>query len=172
MPAPQPTEPLRLLFLCTQNSARSQIAEALLQARRDPRVVAGSAGTSPGPRVQPMAVQVLAERGIDWSRAQPKSIDDIASERWDLIITVCDNARESCPTFPGHPITAHWGVPDPAAVVGNEATVRRAFEDAALILGRRIDLLLALPFHQLEALAFQQRVRAIGEYGTAPERAD
>ncbi len=166
----QPTEPLRVLFLCTQNSARSQIAEALLNARRDTRLVAGSAGTNPGPRVQPMAVQVLATRGIDWSHARPKSIDDVVSERWDLIITVCDNARESCPTFPGHPITAHWGVPDPAAAIGDEGAVRQAYENAALILGRRIDLLLALPFHQLELLALEKKVRAIGEHGTEPAR--
>ncbi len=170
MAGPQPKEPLRVLFLCTGNSARSQIAEALLSSRRDTRLVAGSAGTSPGPRVQPMAVQILAERGIDWSRARPKGIDDVASERWDLIITVCDNARETCPTFPGHPITAHWGVPDPAAVIGDEPAVRQAYENALLILGRRIDLLLALPFHQLELLAFEKQVRAIGEYGTERAR--
>ncbi len=161
-------KPLRVLFLCTQNSARSQIAEALLNARRDTRLVAGSAGTNPGPRVQPMAVQVLAARGIDWSRARPKSIDDVGSERWDFIITVCDNARESCPTFPGHPITAHWGVPDPAGVTGDEGTVRQAYEATAFLLGRRIDLLLALPFQQLELLALEKKIRAIGEYGTEP----
>ena len=170
MPQPQGTEPLRVLFLCTQNSARSQIAEALLQARGDPRIVVGSAGTNPGPRVQPGAVQVLAHRGIDWSQARPKSIDEIASERWDLIITVCDNARESCPTLPGHPSTAHWGVPDPAAVTGDEATVRRAYQNTAIVLGRRIDLLLALPFEQLERLAFERKVRAIGETEAHPLR--
>ncbi len=166
----QSTKRLHILFLCTQNSARSQIAEALLNSRRDARLVAGSAGTSPGRRVQPMAVRVLAERGIDWSQARPKSIDDVASERWDLIVTVCDNARESCPTFPGHPITAHWGVPDPAAVIGDEGAVREAYENTALILGRRIDLLLALPLHQLELLALEKKVRAIGEHGTEPAR--
>ncbi len=168
MAGPQPKEPLRVLFLCTQNSARSQIAEALLHSRHDPRLLAGSAGTHPGPRVQPLAIQVLAEHGIDWSHAHPKSIDAILGQRWDLVITVCDRAQESCPTLPGRPITAHWGVPDPAAVVGDDASRRRAYRDTVLILGRRIDLLLALPLHQLEALAFEKAVRAIGAEGTAP----
>jgi len=159
---------LRVLFLCTQNSARSQIAEALLRSRGDPRLVVASAGTQPGDRVNPLAVEILSERGIDWSSARPKAIEDLAGERWDLVITVCDRARESCPVFPGRPMTAHWGVPDPAAVVGDDATRRRAFRDAAQILGRRIDLMAALPFHELEALALEQRLRAIGREGLAP----
>lgn len=162
---------LHVLFLCTQNSARSQIAEALMQARHDARLLVGSAGTHPGGRVHPLAMETLAERGIDWSAARPKAIEAVADERWDLIITVCDKAQEACPAFPGRPITAHWGVPDPAAVVGDDATRRRAFQSAAHLLGHRIDLMLALPFEQLEALALEQRLRAIGREGASFEPA-
>jgi arsenate reductase len=158
---------LRVLFLCTQNSARSQMAEALLQTKHDPRLLAASAGTHPAGRVHPLAVEVLAEHGIDWSAARPKAIEAVAQEPWDFVITVCDKAQEACPTFPGRPVTAHWGVPDPAAVVGDDARRRRAFHAAAQVLGHRIDLMLALPFEQLEALALEQRLRAIGREGAS-----
>ena len=107
--------PLRLLFLCTGNSARSQIAEALLNARRDPRIEAGSAGTFPATVVNPHAIAVLRSYGIDAASARPKTIEDVSGQRWDIVITVCDSARESCPVFPGTPVMAHWGIPDPAA---------------------------------------------------------
>lgn len=154
--------PLRVLFLCTQNSARSQIAEALLSVRRHGGLVAASAGTEPADGVHPMAIEELARRGIDWSTARPKSIDDVAGDTWDIVITVCDRARESCPTFRGEPVTAHWGIPDPAQVEGDEDVRRRAFSDAVLMLGRRIDLLLALPFRSLERMALEYRLRQIG----------
>lgn len=153
---------LRVLFLCTHNSARSQIAEALLSVRRHSGLVAASAGTEPADRVHPMAVEELARRGIDWSAARPKSIDDVAGETWDVVITVCDRAKESCPTFRGEPVTAHWGIPDPGQVEGDEDARRRAFSDAVLMLGRRIDLLLALPFSSLERMALEYRLRRIG----------
>jgi protein-tyrosine-phosphatase len=154
---------LRVLFLCTQNSARSQIAEALLNARRDPRVTAASAGTRPAAQVNPFAAEVLRELDIEHRGARPKSIDEVLDDPWDIVITVCDSARESCPVFPGRPITAHWGVPDPAEAEGDEEAKRRAFRDAAMTLGRRIDLLLALPMEKLEGLALEGRVRGIGE---------
>lgn len=162
---------MRVLFLCTGNSARSQIAEALLTTKRDPRLEAGSAGTAPAPRVNPFAIEELKRRGIDWSHARPRTVDDAMKERWDIVITVCDSARESCPVFPGRPVTAHWGVPDPAAVIGDDLTRRRAFQEAALVLGRRIDLLVALPLERLEALALSQKLKAIGREGSAPKAA-
>lgn len=137
--------PLSVLFLCTGNSARSQIAEALLAARSKGRFRVGSAGVRPASVVNPFAVETLRERGIDWTGHVPKTVDAIAHERWDLVITVCDNAKESCPIFPGQPVFAHWGMADPAEVVGEDSKKREAFRLTALLLARRIDLLLALP---------------------------
>jgi protein-tyrosine-phosphatase len=161
--------PLRLLFLCTANSARSQIAEALLNARRDPRIEAGSAGTHPAPAVNPGAIEVLRAYGIDVSVARPKTIEDVSGERWDIVITVCDSAREHCPVFPGKPVMAHWGIADPAAAP--EPVKRRAFEDAARVLNRRIELLLALPLDKLEALALERELAQIATAHGTPEGA-
>ena len=111
--------------------------------------------------MNPLTVDVLREFGIDWSRRQPKGIDAVMDRQWDLIITVCDQAREACPTFPGRPAFAHWGMPDPAAVVGADDVRRQAFRDTVHYLSRRIDLLLALPLEKLERLALEQRVRGI-----------
>jgi protein-tyrosine-phosphatase len=158
--------PLKVLFLCTGNSARSQIAEAMLEAKHDARLKGGSAGTAPAPRVNPFALEELERRGISWSHARPKTVDAVMNERWDIVITVCDNARESCPVFPGQPVTAHWGVADPAAVEGDDDTKRRAFRDAAILLARRLDLLVALPLERLEALALSKKLGEIGELGT------
>lgn len=162
---PAANKPLKLLFLCTGNSARSQIAEALLQQKGKGRFLVGSAGSHPAVRVNPFAVEILAEAGIDWSGRIPKRTDDVAGTDWDFVITVCDRARESCPIFPGHPILAHWGMPDPAEVEGSDDEKRRAFRDTFVVLGRRIDLLLALPMESLERMALEQRVRAIGGVG-------
>ena len=161
-----PDRRLRVLFLCTRNSARSQIAEALLNARRNTRLEAASAGAEPADQVHPIALAELARRGIDWSSARPRSVDEVSDEEWDMVITVCDRARESCPALPGKPVTAHWGIPDPAAVDGDDHTRQHAFSDAALMLGRRIDLLLALPFESLERMALEYRLRQIGEEPT------
>jgi protein-tyrosine-phosphatase len=153
---------LKVLFVCTANSARSQIAEALVRARSDARIEAGSAGTQPAPRVNPLAVAVLREYGIDATTARPKTIDEVVGAGWDIVITVCDSARESCPIFPGQPALAHWGVADPAAVEGDDATKLKAFREAALVLSRRIDLMLALPMEKLESLALESELRRIG----------
>ncbi|MDQ2930436.1 MAG: arsenate reductase ArsC [Gemmatimonadota bacterium] len=142
-------EPPSVLFLCTGNSARSQIAEALLAARGKGMFRVGSAGVRPAAVVNPFAVDTLRERGIDWTGHAPKTIDAIAHERWDLVITVCDNVKESCPIFPGHPVFAHWDMPDPAEVVGEDSKKREAFRLTALLLARRIDLLLALSLETL-----------------------
>lgn len=157
----------RVLFLCTGNSARSQIAEALLNLKGAGRFQASSAGSSPAGRINPYTIDILREAGIEWVGHQPRGLDGLEREPWDIVITVCDNARETCPIFPGQPVVAHWGMPDPAAVEGTEQVRRRAFTDAFSLIGRRIDLLLALPVEKLERLALEARVKAIGGDVTA-----
>ena len=151
----------RLLFLCTGNSARSQMAEAILNARSKGRLRAESGGSKPAARVNPLAIETLQEHGIDWRGHPPRSVEGLEREPWDFVITVCDRAKESCPIFPGQPVLAHWGMEDPAEAAGEEAA-KKAFRDAYLILARRIDLLLALPVEKLERLALQARLKAIG----------
>jgi protein-tyrosine-phosphatase len=152
----------RVLFLCTGNSARSQMAEALLNWKGRGRFHAESAGSRPAERVNPHAIETLREYNVTWSGHAPRTIDGLEREPWDFVVTVCDRAKEACPIFPGQPILAHWGMPDPADVAGDDATKRAAFKDAFLLLSRRIDLLLALPMEKLERLALEARVRAIG----------
>ena len=154
--------PLRVLILCTGNSARSQIAEALLAHKGAGRFEVASAGSRPASRVNPVAVEVLREVGISWDGKVPKGLDGLDAQRWDFVITVCDRAKEACPIFPGTPILAHWGMPDPAEVEGTDDARRRAFRETLLVLGRRIDLLLALPIAKLERLALEREVRSIG----------
>jgi arsenate reductase len=156
------SEQLRVLILCTGNSARSQIAEALINHKGAGRMLAGSAGAQPAPRVNPLAVRVLGEAGIDWHGHAPQGIDAVFGQPWDIVITVCDRAKESCPVFPGQPVTAHWGMPDPAEVQGTDDDKLAAFRDTLHLLGRRIDLLLAIPREKLERYVLEQRVRAIG----------
>jgi arsenate reductase (thioredoxin) len=135
----------RLLFLCTGNSARSQMAEAILNAKGEGRFEAASAGSQPVARVNPYALDTLREFAIPWSGHPPRSVAGLEREHWDYVITVCDRAKESCPIFPGKPALAHWSLPDPAEVAGDDAAKRAAFRAAFLELSRRIDLLLALP---------------------------
>ena len=162
--------PIRVLILCTGNSARSQMAEALLNRKAAGRFIAESAGSQPAARVNPFAVEVLREVGIEWQGRRPRGIDSLEFENWDIVITVCDNAREACPIFPGHPVLAHWGMEDPADVVGDDETKRRAFRDALRLMSRRIDRLLALPVEKLQDRALQERLRAIGgETGAGEE---
>lgn len=152
--------PIRVLFLCTGNSARSQIAEALLAKKGRGRFIAASAGTSPAREIRPEALVALKATGIDWSAAKPKGLDHIIEAEWDIIITLCDRARESCPNLPSRATTAHWGIPDPAEIadVGRRA---RAFEDTLALLSRRIDLMLSLRPELLERLAIEERLKAI-----------
>lgn len=150
---PPARAPLSVLFLCTGNSARSQIAEAILSNRGGDRFRVGSAGVHPAAEVNPFAVAALREFGIDWSGKHPKTVDSVMGEHWDLVITVCDRAKESCPILPGHPTYAHWGLDDPAAVEGDDATKRAAFRLTTLDLSRRIDLLLAVPPERLALAA-------------------
>lgn len=155
-------EPLRVLVLCTGNSARSQMAEALFNRLGAGRVVAESAGSQPAPRVNPLAIETLSQHGLEWAGHQPRSMNGLEREPWDFVITVCDKAREACPYFPGQPVLAHWGMPDPAEVVGEEVERRAAFRDAFTVLRRRVELMLALPLETLERMALESRVRAIG----------
>ncbi|HEV2669491.1 MAG TPA: arsenate reductase ArsC [Gemmatimonadales bacterium] len=135
----------RLLFLCTGNSARSQMAEAILNAKGQGRFKAASAGSQPATRVNPYALDTLREFRIPWAGHPPRSVAGLEREHWDFVITVCDRAKEACPIFPGQPALAHWSIADPADVEGDDATTRAAFRAAFVELSRRIDLLLALP---------------------------
>ncbi|MGE0160363.1 MAG: arsenate reductase ArsC [Gemmatimonadales bacterium] len=151
----------RILFLCTGNSARSQIAEALVTHKGSGRFTAASAGSKPASQVHPRAVEVLRQAGIEWIGREPKGLDAVAAASWDIVITVCDRAKESCPIFPGQPATAHWGMEDPAEVEGTEEVKLRAFTRTRQLLARRIDLLLALPIEKLDRLSLERRLRAI-----------
>ena len=158
--------PYKVLFLCTGNSARSVIAEALLNVLGQGRFHACSAGSHPSGTLQPMAVELAAKIGYDTTQLRSKSWDEFAAAGatpMDLVITVCGNAAgEACPLWLGAPSTAHWGVEDPAAVEGDEDTRRRAYLHAFTVLRRRVKLLVAMPIEKLERLAAQQQIRDIG----------
>jgi len=143
------------------------MAEALLNWKGKGRFAAESAGSRPASRVNPLAIETLRQYAVPWRGRAPRGIDGLEREPWDFVITVCDRAKESCPIFPGQPALAHWGMPDPADVTGDQVTRQAAFRDAFLVLSRRIDLLLALPLEKLERMAVEARVRAIGESGAA-----
>ena len=155
-----------VLFLCTGNSARSVLAEALLGTLGQGRFNAFSAGSQPAGRVQPIAIELARELGYPVERLRSKSWDEFAEPGApviDMVVTVCDSAAaETCPVWPGHPATAHWGVPDPASVEGDEATRRKAFVAAMMTLRRRVELLVALPLEKLDRLATQAKLREIG----------
>lgn len=160
-----------VLFLCTGNSARSIMAEALLNVLGEGRFNAYSAGSFPTGKVQPIAAELARTFGYD-AALRSKSWDEFASAdapSMDFVITVCDNAAgEVCPVWPGQPVTAHWGIPDPASEEGTEEDRRRAFQQAWMRLRQRIELLLALPLDKLDRLSRQSQLRAIGQ---APEHA-
>ena len=155
-----------VLFLCTGNSARSILAEATLGVLGAGRFQAFSAGSQPSGKVQPIAAEIAEALGYPREKMRSKSWDEFAEPDapvMDIIITVCDNAAgEACPLWLGHPATAHWGVPDPVAVVGDDEERRRAFRSAYATLRRRVELLLALPLEKLEQLEAQTRLREIG----------
>jgi protein-tyrosine-phosphatase len=138
------------------------MAEALLTWKGRGRFLAESAGSKPAAQVNPYAIETLREYAVPWVGRPPRGVDGLDREPWDFVITVCDRAKESCPIFPGQPVIAHWGMPDPAEVGGDATAKRAAFKDAFLVLSRRIDLLLALPIEKLERLALEAGVRAIG----------
>ena len=151
----------RILVLCTGNSARSQIAEAILATRGVGRIEAGSAGSAPAPRVNPFAVSTLKAHRIPWEGKVPKTIDEVAGTPWDLLITVCDHANESCPFFPGDPARVHWGMPDPAAVEGGEDLKAAAFEETYHELDRRVESLLMAPLETLDRDALIRYAQAV-----------
>jgi arsenate reductase len=154
---------MRVLFLCTGNSARSIFAEYLLKRIGQGRFEVYSAGTEPTGAVNPFALQVLHELyHINASDARSKSCDEFKRHDFDFVITVCDRARESCPIWPGQPIVAHWGVPDPALAVGTDAEIFQEFRKAALLLQRRIELFCALPFDKLDRMRLEQLTKDIG----------
>ncbi len=142
--------PLKLLILCTGNSARSVIGEYLLRVRGKGRFEVFSAGAKPTGRVNPLAVRVLKERyNIDAGDARSKSWDEFKDVKFDFVITVCDHAKESCPIWPGQPVVGHWGSPDPAAAEGSEEDKYRVFVNVASQIARRVDLLCAFRDEQL-----------------------
>jgi arsenate reductase (thioredoxin) len=155
-----------VLFLCTGNSARSILAEAILNHKAGPSFTAYSAGSFPKGSAHPMALKQLEHSHLPIAGLRSKSWNEFAgpgAPKLDFVFTVCDNAaREVCPIWPGQPITAHWGVPDPAAVSGTPTEIERAFRDAFLILERRINLFLSLPIASLEKLAIKKEVDRIG----------
>jgi arsenate reductase len=156
-----------VLFLCTGNSARSILAEALLNALGGGRFRAYSAGSHPTGEVHPRALELLRSLGLPTAGLRSKSWGEFASPgapALDFVFTVCDKAAgEVCPLWPGQPMTAHWGVEDPAAVSGSEAQIERAFRDALQALRRRIELFLALPLAAIDRLSLQRRLDDIGQ---------
>jgi arsenate reductase (thioredoxin) len=156
-----------VLFLCTGNSARSIMAEAILNFKGRPNFIAYSAGSHPTGAVRPEALKQIGEARVPNKGLRSKSWDEFAqpgAPKLDFVFTVCDNAaNEVCPVWPGQPITAHWGVPDPAAVHGTEQEVERAFRDAFLMLERRISLFLCLPIKSLDSLALRKELDRIGQ---------
>lgn len=161
------TEPLRVLFLCTHNSARSILAEALLNHMGAGRVQAFSAGSSPRDRQQPnpFALRALQEAGVATAGLRSKSWDEFAAPdapAMDLVITVCDSAAgEQCPYWPGQPATAHWGYPDPSETQGSEAQKLEAFRRTLQAIGGRLDTLLAMQPQQLDRAALQAAARSL-----------
>jgi arsenate reductase len=168
-------EQYNVLFLCTGNSARSIIAEAILNRAGGGRFKAFSAGSQPKGTINPRTLDLLRKLNYDVATLRSKSWEEFArpgAPDLDFVFTVCDNAAgESCPLWPGQPITAHWGIPDPAAALGSEAEIALAFKDAYRMLNRHIELFLALPIEKLDRLVLTTRLKAIGRSEGATEKA-
>ncbi|HEY5792886.1 MAG TPA: arsenate reductase ArsC [Chthoniobacterales bacterium] len=153
----------QILFLCTGNSARSILAEYLLKKKAPGKFIVRSAGSHPKPAPNPLALQTLREHfDIDASDARSKSWEEFAGAPFDFVITLCDNAKEACPVWPGQPILAHWGSPDPAEATGSEAERLNVFWQIAQQIQRRIELFASLPFDKLDALRLETATREIG----------
>jgi arsenate reductase len=164
-----------VLFLCTGNSARSILAEVVMNAMGKGRFVAHSAGSNPTGRVNPFAIELLQKNRFPTDGLRSKSWDEFAvpgAPPLDFVFTVCDNAAgEACPFWPGRPVTAHWGVEDPAAVEGSDDDKRKAFVRALTTLQRRIELFLSLPHGTLDELALQRRLDEIGRTADSAQSA-
>ncbi|MGE0061639.1 MAG: arsenate reductase ArsC [Xanthobacteraceae bacterium] len=156
-----------VLFLCTGNSARSVIAEAIMNREGGGHFRAFSAGSQPKGQVNPHTIALLRGLNYDTSQFRSKAWTEFAqpgAPQLDFVFTVCDNAAgEACPVWPGQPMTAHWGVPDPAEATGTDAEIAAAFMDAYRMLARRIELFLALPMQKLDRMTLQARLKAIGK---------
>ena len=163
----QPDRPFNVLFLCTGNSARSILSEALLNKIGKGKFAAYSAGSMPKGEVNPHAIDLLQRLGYATEGFRSKSWEEFAkpdSPKMDFVFTVCDNAaNEVCPVWPGQPMTAHWGVPDPAAAEGTETEIANAFRDAYMALQRRIELFVNLPVRSLDRMSLTQRLIEIGK---------
>lgn len=159
-------DPYNVLFLCTGNSARSIMAEAILNHKGKAKFTAWSAGSRPTGSPRPEALRQIESAGMPTTGLRSKSWDEFtgpAAPRLDFVFTVCDNAaKEQCPYWPGQPMTAHWGIPDPAAVQGSPEEIARAFHEAFVALDRRIGLFLSLPLGSLEQLAIKREIDRIG----------
>ena len=155
-----------VLFLCTGNSARSIMAEAILNGKNNPNFTGYSAGSMATGSVRPEALQQLRAANLPTEGARSKSWEEFSKRgapQMNFVFTVCDSAaKEVCPIWPGQPMTAHWGIPDPAAVTGTPEEIERAFRDAFVTLGRRINLLVSLPLESLDSLAIKKEVDQIG----------
>jgi arsenate reductase len=155
-----------VLFLCTGNSARSIMAEAIMNAKGRPKFTAYSAGSHPSGTVRPEALRELEAANLPTEGLRSKSWDEFMrpdAPKIDFVFTVCDNAaKEVCPVWPGHPTTAHWGIPDPAAVEGTAEAIQRAFRDAFFLLDRRITLFLDLPLSSIDNLVLKKSLDEIG----------
>lgn len=166
---PEPTgvelRKLSVLFLCTGNSARSILAEHFLRRLAPERFDVFSAGANPAGRVHPLALAILAGQGIDASDARSKSFTEYRGRTFDVVITVCDAAKESCPVWPGQPVVAHWGSEDPASVEGTDAEKRRAFERVAREIHRRLEVFSSLPLEKLDRRRREEAVRNAGRAG-------
>jgi protein-tyrosine-phosphatase len=162
----KPKTALNVLFLCTGNSARSILCEALLNRRGNGRFRAFSAGSHPTGRVNPFAMELLKQQGYSTDGLRSKSWEEFSqpdSPSIDFIFTVCDNAAgEICPVWPGHPLTAHWGIPDPAAVEGSDTDKREAFLEAFKLLERRISRFVNLPIDDPDKSSLLEKIRDIG----------
>ena len=160
-------EPFNVLFLCTGNSARSIMAEAILSREGVRNFRAFSAGSQPKGAVHPVALALLRRMNFDVSRFRSKSWSEFTAPdapKLNFVFTLCDDAAaETCPVWPGQPMTAHWGIPDPAAAKGNEAEVNLAFADAFRMLTNRISIFVSLPLRSLDQLSLQERLDAIGK---------
>jgi arsenate reductase len=161
------SKPFNVLFLCTGNSARSIMAEVILNREGRGHFRAFSAGSQPKGRIHPYALDLLRRMNFDVNGLRSKSWNEFAQPgalELDFAFTVCDNAaQETCPVWPGQPMMAHWGVPDPAAATGNEAEIRFAFADTFRMLNNRISIFVSLPIRSLDRLALQSRLDAIGK---------
>jgi arsenate reductase len=159
--------PYNVLFLCTGNSARSIMAEAILNRKGAPTFTAYSAGSLPKGKVHPVALKQIRSANLPTDHFRSKSWNEFATldaPKMDFVFTVCDNAaNEVCPIWPGHPITAHWGVPDPAGVKGTPQQIEKAFLDAFMALDHRISLFLLLPLTTLDKLSIQKKIDQIGQ---------